>query len=286
MGGLQLDEELPAGGVGDDCRPPRDVRSRAADGGGQLLGGLVADDLGAGQGEEGFGLVALGAAGVADVEGVAQVVQDEDVGQAPGAGEAELLLQPVDGAVRVREDPPRLVVDGEPLPVARGREGGFHPGGGAGERDRQVRVVVVEVGQVDGDDRGGGVEPGRRRPVEQVLRDGGQQPVERPPGGVPGSQDLVDGAGDPGGEVRVRVRAGRRRRRTGSAPRRRRASACSRARATAVRSSTVQGPFEADLDQALQQAQLGGLRQRRRGRCGCPPRRRGRPAARRRRRGG
>ena len=176
---------------------------QGGDGGGELLGGLVADDLRAGEGEEGFGLVPLGGAGVADVEGVAQVVQHQDVGQAPGAGEAELLLQPVDGAVRVREDPPRLVVHGEPLPVARGGEGGFHPGGGAGERDRQVRVVVVEVGQVDRDDRGGGVEPRRRRPVEEVLRDGGQQAVERPPGGVPGGEDLLGGAGDPGGEVRV-----------------------------------------------------------------------------------
>ena len=101
----------------------------------------------------------------------------------------------------------------------------------------------------------------------------------------PAVEDLGDGAGDPGREVRVRCAQG-----GGDVGQDRlpaRGAACLLERQGQGGALVHrQGPFEADLDERLQQSQLGVLRHDDGVDAGCPARRRGPPSARRRRRGG
>ena len=64
-------------------------------------------------------------------------------------------------------------------------------------------MIVVQVREVDGHDRGGGVEAGGGRPVEQIARHGGQQAVKCPTCSVAGLQHLRWRTGDVCGQVCV-----------------------------------------------------------------------------------
>ena len=158
----------------------------------KLVGWLRVADLGLGVREQPLGEPELATAASAGGVQVREPVQHDDVLRAERARELERLLQPLADA-EVREDPPGLVDDDDPLfaPLVSLRfEHRLQPRCRTGHEDPERRRVRVQHrAEVEDDERRGKLEARRRRPVEHAAKVPGAELIE-------GEGHRADGRGE------------------------------------------------------------------------------------------